>query len=115
MDLCDPWKCPPTKYTWGSLDPSIVMQKLVQDGITQAKIQHTTNGFIITLVRYFILLFFVMLCIITNAFILYTFLQALENATITVEPNSTQIVCRNGDGSVRLKLKRILVSCLTEF
>lgn len=51
MDLCDPWKCPPTKYAWGSLDSSVVMQKLLQEGFPQAKIQHNATGFIITIVR----------------------------------------------------------------
>ncbi|CAL8143878.1 unnamed protein product [Orchesella dallaii] len=89
MDLCDPWKCPPSKYAWGSLDSSIVMQKLLQEGFTQAKIQHNATGFIITIPS--------------------------DNATVTVEPNSTHIVCTGGDGAARLKLRRILISCLTEF
>lgn len=50
MDMCDPMKCPPTKYTWGSLDSSIVMHKLLQEGFNQAKIQHTATGFTISIV-----------------------------------------------------------------
>jgi hypothetical protein len=42
-------------------------------------------------------------------------LKPSENATITVEPNSTHVVCSGGDGAARLKLRRILTSCLTEF
>lgn len=52
MDLCDPWKCPPSKYTWGSLDSSIVMQKLLHEGFTQAKIQHNATGFVISIVSF---------------------------------------------------------------
>jgi len=91
-DLCDPLLYPAKKYTWGQLDSTQILQKLNQEGFSQAKLQtnSTSNGFVISL--------------------------PAEKATITVEGTSTHLSCSSEDsGAIRLKLRRILTSCLTEF
>lgn len=41
----------PSNYTWGSLDIDEFIQKITQEGITDAKVEQAASGYIIHLVR----------------------------------------------------------------
>jgi glutaredoxin 2 len=41
----------PCNYTWGSLDIDEFIQKITQEGITDAKVEQVPSGYIIHLVR----------------------------------------------------------------
>lgn len=41
----------PSNYTWGSLDIDEFIQKITQEGITDAKVEQVASGYIIHLVR----------------------------------------------------------------
>ncbi|CAG7668628.1 unnamed protein product [Allacma fusca] len=87
MDMCNPWKCPPSKYKWGSLDATTLLNKFTKEGFLQLKLQNSPTGFVL----------------------------ANDTLTITVEGTSTHVVCGGGDdGATRLKVRRILSSCLQE-
>ncbi|XP_071440808.1 integrator complex subunit 9 [Hetaerina americana] len=78
----------PTGYTWGSLDIDDFIQKITQEGITDAKVEQGSSGYIIHLQN--------------------------EDTLIQVEDHSTHIYCE-GEEHLRLKLRNILLQCLNKF
>lgn len=42
----------PSNYTWGSLDIDEFIQKITQEGITDAKVEQVASGYIIHLVHF---------------------------------------------------------------
>jgi glutaredoxin 2 len=42
----------PSNYTWGSLDIDEFIQKITQEGITDAKVEQVASGYIIHLVQF---------------------------------------------------------------
>lgn len=95
-------KCPPsredilkkTKYEWGSLDVDLFVKKLMQDGITDIKVEtgmtsaSTTTTTTITLLG--------------------------EDTHIQIDDKNTHIVC-GGKQSLRLKLRDLLLQCVQKF
>ncbi|KAG8234922.1 hypothetical protein J437_LFUL015330 [Ladona fulva] len=84
----DVLKKKPSNYTWGTLDIDDFIQKITQEGITDAKVEQGPNGYIIHLQN--------------------------EDTLIQVEDHSTHIYCE-GDEQLRLKLRNILLQCLNKF
>ncbi|PNF25606.1 Integrator complex subunit 9 [Cryptotermes secundus] len=78
----------PSNYTWGSLDIDEFIQKITQEGITDAKVEQVASGYIIHLQN--------------------------EDTLIQVEDSSTHIFCE-GDEQLRLRLRNILLQCLNKF
>ncbi|KAK7867634.1 hypothetical protein R5R35_014827 [Gryllus longicercus] len=78
----------PTNYTWGVLDIDEFIQKITQEGITDAKVEQVASGYIIHLPN--------------------------EDTLIQVEDSSTHIFCE-GDMLLRQKLRTILLQCLNKF
>ncbi|RWS27634.1 cleavage and polyadenylation specificity factor-like protein [Leptotrombidium deliense] len=76
---------PPLIYTWGSLDVSLMLQKLINAGIYDASVEHTQNGCIVHL--------------------------RSENAFVAIDEASTHIVC-DASNNLRSLLKNIVVDCL---
>ncbi|KAL0267847.1 UNVERIFIED_CONTAM: hypothetical protein PYX00_010000 [Menopon gallinae] len=75
-------------YEWGWLDIEQFVQKLSQEGITDAKVEHGNPGYIIHLQE--------------------------SDTLITVEDSQTHIICE-GDRQLRLKLRDALLQCLNKF
>ncbi|KAK6619622.1 hypothetical protein RUM43_012379 [Polyplax serrata] len=75
-------------YEWGWLDIDQFVQKLSQEGINDAKVEHGNPGYIIHLQE--------------------------SDTLITVEDSQTHIICE-GDRQLRLKLRDILLQCLNKF
>lgn len=80
--------CFPSSYACGSLDLSLFMQKLNQEGITDIKVEETPSGFIVDLQS--------------------------EDILIRVEDHSTHIIS-DGDSTLRAKLHHIILECLNKF
>lgn len=77
------------KYELGQLDVEFLIKKLMQDGITDIKSEKTPTGQIIIRLL-------------------------ADNATITIDDHDTHIKC-NGKQNLRLKLRDIIMQCLTSF
>ncbi|CAH1979174.1 unnamed protein product [Acanthoscelides obtectus] len=82
-------KSKPVKYEWGTLNITEFLQKLSQEGITDAKVESLGGNVVVI------------------------HLQA-EDALIQLEDNSTHVVC-NADEKLRTKLRNIVMQCLKEF
>lgn len=78
-----------TPYEWGSLNVVQFVQKLNQEGITDAKVEPNANGFIIHLPD--------------------------ADTIIQVDENSTHVLCEANQNPLRLKLRKILMECLKSF
>lgn len=78
----------PGNYTWGSLDIDEFVQKITQEGITDAKVTKGSTGYIIHLDN--------------------------EDTLIQVEDSSTHIFC-DGGVQLRQRLRNILLQCLNKF
>lgn len=77
------------KYEWGKLDVDLFVKKLMQDGITDIKIDQTGPGaVVIKLIG--------------------------EETSITIDEHSTHIKC-GGKQSLRLKLRDLLMQCVPSF
>jgi integrator complex subunit 9 len=76
------------KYEWGSLNVTDFLQKLMQEGINEPKVESHGNVVVIHLQD--------------------------EDALIQMEDNSTHVVC-NGDEKLRTKLRNIVMQCLKKF
>lgn len=77
------------KYEWGKLDVDLFVKKLMQDGITDIKIEQTgPGGVIIKLLG--------------------------EDTSITINEHNTHIKC-GGKQSLRLKLRDLLLQCVPSF
>lgn len=77
------------KYEWGKLDVDLFVKKLMQDGITDIKIDQTgPGGVIIKLLG--------------------------EDTSITIDEHNTHINC-GGKQSLRLKLRDLLLQCVPSF
>lgn len=90
-------KTPPTrdaalrkrKYQLGQLDVDLLINKLMQEGIMDIKIEKSLNG--------------------------QKIIRILsDNASIIIDDHSTHIKC-NGKQSTRLKLRDIIMQCLMSF
>ncbi|XP_003428131.1 integrator complex subunit 9 [Nasonia vitripennis] len=75
------------KHEYGNLDPQELLQKLIQEGITGAKLQHTPTSISIHLD---------------------------EDTYIQISDNSTHIFCK-ADQKLRRKLRNIIMQCLKRF
>nr|CAD7204164.1 unnamed protein product [Timema douglasi] len=78
----------PENYTWGSLNVDDFIQKISLEGITDAKVEQSSAGYIIHMPK--------------------------EDVLIQVEDSSTHIICE-GDQKLRLRLRDILLQCLNKF
>ncbi|XP_063226074.1 integrator complex subunit 9 [Bacillus rossius redtenbacheri] len=78
----------PDSYTWGSLNVEEFIQKISQEGITDAKVEKGASGYIIHLPQ--------------------------EDSLIQVDESSTHIIC-DGDEVLRQKLRNVLLQCLNKF
>lgn len=77
------------KYEWGPLDVDLFLKKLMQDGITDIKMEQLGAGSVsITLVG--------------------------EDTHIEINERNTHIVC-GGKQSLRLKLRDLLLQCVQKF
>lgn len=77
------------KYEWGTLDIDLFLKKLMQDGITDIKMEQNGPGSVtITLVG--------------------------EDTSIQIDEQNTHIVC-GGKQSLRLKLRDLLLQCVPKF
>lgn len=77
------------KYEWGPLDVDLFLKKLMQDGITDIKMEQLGPGSVtITLVG--------------------------EDTQIQINERNTHIVC-GGKQSLRLKLRDLLLQCVQKF
>jgi integrator complex subunit 9 len=103
------------KYEWGSLDVDLFVQKLKQEGISDAKVEHSNAGFIIHLVRLFSLFLIIILIIIVKIIPFFFLFQQEEDTLIQVDDKSTHIYCEAADRQLRLKLRNILMQCLNTF
>nr|CAH7765744.1 unnamed protein product [Callosobruchus chinensis] len=79
----------PVKYEWGTLNITEFLQKLSQEGITDAKVESLGGNVVVI------------------------HLQD-EDALIQLEDNSTHVVC-NADEKLRTKLRNVVMQCLKEF
>ncbi|VEN60673.1 unnamed protein product [Callosobruchus maculatus] len=79
----------PVKYEWGNLNITEFLQKLSQEGITDAKVESLGGNVVVI------------------------HLQD-EDALIQLEDNSTHVVC-NADEKLRTKLRNVVMQCLKEF
>lgn len=77
------------KYEWGTVSINEFKQKLLQEGITDAKVESLGGNVVVI------------------------HLQD-EDALIQLENNNTHVVC-NGDEVLRAKLRRIVMQCLKKF
>lgn len=78
-----------TKYEWGKVDVDLFVKKLMQDGITDIKIDRTdSEGIIIKLLT--------------------------DDTTIIIDEFNTHIQC-GGKQSLRLKLRDLLMQCVSSF
>lgn len=78
-----------TKYECGQLDVDLFVKKLMQDGITDIKIEQVGSGAV-------------------------TIKLLSEDTSITIEDNSTHINC-GGKQSLRLKIRDLLMQCIPSF
>lgn len=76
------------KHEYGNLDPQELLQKLNQEGIQGAKLQHSPTSTSIHLQD--------------------------EDTLIQIGDNSTHIFC-NGDQKIRRRLRTIIMQCLKRF
>lgn len=77
-----------TKYEYGPLDVDMFVKKLMQDGITDIKIENNPTSVTITLTG--------------------------EDTKIQIDERNTHIVC-GGKQSLRLKLRDFLLQCVQKF
>lgn len=76
------------KYEYGTLDVDMLIKRLVQDGITNIKMERNGTALTLHLVN--------------------------EDTTIKFDENETHIVC-GGKQSLRMKLRDTLLKCLQSF
>lgn len=76
------------KYEYGTLDVDLLKKRLIQDGITNIKVERTGNIVMLHLIN--------------------------EDTTIKFDENETHIIC-GGKQSLRLKLRDSVLKCLQSF
>lgn len=76
------------KYEYGTLDVDLFMKKLLQDGISDAKLERNGTALVISIPS--------------------------EDTSIRFEESSTHITC-GGKQSLRLKLRDFVMKCLQSF
>lgn len=74
------------KYEWGGIDVDLFLKKLMQDGITDIKVEQNGPGSV-------------------------TIMLVGEDTSIQIEEKNTHIVC-GGKQSLRMKLRDLLLQCV---
>lgn len=77
------------KYEWGPLDVDLFVKKLIQDGITDIRVEQPTPGCVLIVLLG-------------------------QDTHIRLEEGNTHIVC-GGKQSLRLKLRDLLMQCVQKF
>lgn len=104
------------KHEYGTLDPQELLQKLNQEGISGAKLQHmptmTSIQFVSTQIR---------LCLISVKYLIFVilinviiFFQPDDDTFIQITDNSTNVFCTK-DQKLRRRLRNVILQCLKRF
>lgn len=79
------------KYEWGKLDVEDLLQRLAQEGITDAKVEQGSDS---------------------NRCIIHL---PSADMLIQLDEKSTHILCQDGSQNLRSRLRKVLLQCLQTF